>query len=101
MENPGKGKNHRVWPSQNDSTKLVDISATSGVSLSQFSYRSILVMVGLIAFFRNHGVVLSLEYLSQMDDSLKITRDALYSDQNGWIFIPMIHQRARPMHFFL
>ncbi|KAH0465343.1 hypothetical protein IEQ34_005448 [Dendrobium chrysotoxum] len=46
--------------------ELIDISARCGVSLAQFLHRAILVTMGLIAFFRDRGAVLTSEYLLRM-----------------------------------
>ncbi|KAH0466886.1 hypothetical protein IEQ34_004124 [Dendrobium chrysotoxum] len=43
--------------------KLIDISARCGVSLAQFSHRTMSVTMGLIAFFRYRGAVQTPEYL--------------------------------------
>ncbi|KAH0464739.1 hypothetical protein IEQ34_004842 [Dendrobium chrysotoxum] len=48
-------------------TELIEISKRCRVSLSQFSYRAMSVMVGLIALFRDWGAVLTSEHLSWMD----------------------------------
>ncbi|KAL0905625.1 hypothetical protein M5K25_024060 [Dendrobium thyrsiflorum] len=46
--------------------ELINISTMCGVSLSQFSHRAMSVMMGLIAFFRDRGAVLTPEYLLRM-----------------------------------
>ncbi|KAH0458713.1 hypothetical protein IEQ34_011527 [Dendrobium chrysotoxum] len=46
--------------------ELVEILRRCGVCLSQFSYRAISVIMGLIALFRDRGAVLTPEYLSRM-----------------------------------
>ncbi|KAH0463134.1 hypothetical protein IEQ34_007716 [Dendrobium chrysotoxum] len=48
-------------------TVLVEILRRCGVCLSQFSYRAMLVIVGLISLFRDRGVVLTPEHLSRME----------------------------------
>ncbi|KAI0497110.1 hypothetical protein KFK09_023438 [Dendrobium nobile] len=45
------------------SPELIDILTVCGVSLSQFSYRAISIVMGLIVLFRDYGVVLSSECL--------------------------------------
>ncbi|KAH0454918.1 hypothetical protein IEQ34_016842 [Dendrobium chrysotoxum] len=49
------------------SAELVEILRRCGVCLSQFSYRAMSVIVGLIALFRDRGAVLTPEHLSRMD----------------------------------
>ncbi|KAL0923347.1 hypothetical protein M5K25_007401 [Dendrobium thyrsiflorum] len=46
--------------------ELIHIAARCGVSLAQLSYRATSVTIGLIAFFRDRGVVLTPECLSRM-----------------------------------
>ncbi|KAH0463281.1 hypothetical protein IEQ34_007863 [Dendrobium chrysotoxum] len=46
--------------------KLIDISIRYGVSLDQFLYRVMSVVVGLIALFRDRGAILMLECLSRI-----------------------------------
>ncbi|KAH0470294.1 hypothetical protein IEQ34_000017 [Dendrobium chrysotoxum] len=46
--------------------ELIDILMTCGVSLSQFFYRAMSIIMGLIMLFRDRGAVLSPEYLSWM-----------------------------------
>ncbi|KAH0459480.1 hypothetical protein IEQ34_012294 [Dendrobium chrysotoxum] len=66
------------------STKLIDILTLCGVCLSQFSYRAMSFVMGLIVLFRDRGVVLSSECLSRMG--------RLFSDAqgrpSGWISAP-------------
>ncbi|KAH0460057.1 hypothetical protein IEQ34_010720 [Dendrobium chrysotoxum] len=57
--------------------ELIDILATCGVSLSQLSYRAMSIIMRLIVFFRDCGVVLSPECLSWMS--------RLISDMQGHI----------------
>ncbi|KAH0455407.1 hypothetical protein IEQ34_015439 [Dendrobium chrysotoxum] len=59
------------------SSELIDILMICGVCLSQFSYRVMSIMMGLIILFRDRGVVLSSEYLSRMG--------RLFSDVQGRI----------------
>ncbi|KAH0453605.1 hypothetical protein IEQ34_017929 [Dendrobium chrysotoxum] len=59
------------------SSELIDILMICGVCLSQFSYRAMSIVIGLIVLFRDHGVVLSLVYLSRMG--------RLFSDAQGRI----------------
>ncbi|KAH0449710.1 hypothetical protein IEQ34_020402 [Dendrobium chrysotoxum] len=47
-------------------SELIDILTICGVCLSQFSYIVMSIVMGLIALFRDRGVVLSLECLSRM-----------------------------------
>ncbi|KAH0450866.1 hypothetical protein IEQ34_021558 [Dendrobium chrysotoxum] len=47
-------------------SELIDISTTCGVSISQFSYRAMSIVIGLIVFFRDHGEVLTPEFFSHM-----------------------------------
>ncbi|KAH0451095.1 hypothetical protein IEQ34_021787 [Dendrobium chrysotoxum] len=46
--------------------ELIEILRRSGVNLSQFLFRAMLVIMGLIALFRDRGATLTPEYLSQM-----------------------------------
>ncbi|KAH0456660.1 hypothetical protein IEQ34_014567 [Dendrobium chrysotoxum] len=48
------------------SSELIDILTICGVCLSQFSYRAMSIVMGLIVLFRDRGVVLSSECLSRM-----------------------------------
>ncbi|KAH0450985.1 hypothetical protein IEQ34_021677 [Dendrobium chrysotoxum] len=59
------------------SSELIDILTLCGVCLSQFSYRAISIVMGLIVLFRDRGVVLSSECLSRMG--------RLFSDAQGRI----------------
>ncbi|KAH0466318.1 hypothetical protein IEQ34_006421 [Dendrobium chrysotoxum] len=59
------------------SSKLIDILTICGVCLSQFSYRVMSIVMGLIVLFRDRGVVLSSECLSRMG--------RLFSDAQGRI----------------
>ncbi|KAH0450154.1 hypothetical protein IEQ34_020846 [Dendrobium chrysotoxum] len=59
------------------SSELIDILTISGVCLSQFSYRAMSIVMGLIVLFRDCGVVLSSECLSRMG--------RLFSDAQGRI----------------
>ncbi|KAH0452590.1 hypothetical protein IEQ34_019889 [Dendrobium chrysotoxum] len=59
------------------SSELIDILTICGVCLSQFSYRAMLIVMGLIVLFRDRGVVLSSECLSRMG--------RLFSDAQGRI----------------
>ncbi|KAH0469897.1 hypothetical protein IEQ34_001455 [Dendrobium chrysotoxum] len=59
------------------SSELIDILTICGVCLSQFSYRAISIVMGLIVLFRDRGVVLSSECLSRMG--------RLFSDAQGCI----------------
>ncbi|KAH0459577.1 hypothetical protein IEQ34_012391 [Dendrobium chrysotoxum] len=59
------------------SSKLIDILTICGVCLSQFSYRAMSIVMGLIVLFRDRGVVLSSECLSRMG--------RLFSDAQGRI----------------
>ncbi|KAL0906003.1 hypothetical protein M5K25_024462 [Dendrobium thyrsiflorum] len=47
-------------------SELIDILQICGVSLSQLSYRAMLIIMGLIVFFRDHRAVLSPVCLSRM-----------------------------------
>ncbi|KAH0466637.1 hypothetical protein IEQ34_003875 [Dendrobium chrysotoxum] len=47
-------------------SELIDIMTICGVCLSQFSYRAMSIVMGLIVLFRDRGVVLSSECLSRM-----------------------------------
>ncbi|KAH0453833.1 hypothetical protein IEQ34_018157 [Dendrobium chrysotoxum] len=57
------------------SSELIDILTICGVCLSQFSYRAMSIVMGLIVLFRDRGVVLSSECLSRMG--------RLFSDAQG------------------
>ncbi|KAH0460478.1 hypothetical protein IEQ34_011141 [Dendrobium chrysotoxum] len=46
--------------------ELIKILVRCGITLSQFSYRAMSVMMGLIALFRYRGAVLTPEHLSRM-----------------------------------
>ncbi|KAH0454644.1 hypothetical protein IEQ34_016568 [Dendrobium chrysotoxum] len=59
------------------SSELIDILTICGVCLSQFSYRAMSIVMGLIVLFRDRGVVLSSECLSRMG--------RLFSDAQGRI----------------
>ncbi|KAH0434220.1 hypothetical protein IEQ34_026876 [Dendrobium chrysotoxum] len=59
------------------SSELIDILTICGVCLSQFSYRAMSIVMGLIVLFRDRGVVLSSECLSWMGH--------LFSDEQGRI----------------
>ncbi|KAH0453679.1 hypothetical protein IEQ34_018003 [Dendrobium chrysotoxum] len=59
------------------SSELIDILTLCGVCLSQFSYRGMSIVMGLIVLFRDRGVVLSSECLSRMGH--------LFSDAQGRI----------------
>ncbi|KAH0450452.1 hypothetical protein IEQ34_021144 [Dendrobium chrysotoxum] len=59
------------------SSELIDILTLCGVCLSQFSYRAMSIVMGLIVLFRDRGVVLSSECLSRMG--------RLFSDAKGRI----------------
>ncbi|KAH0465769.1 hypothetical protein IEQ34_005872 [Dendrobium chrysotoxum] len=59
------------------SSELIDILTLCGVCLSQFSYRAMSIVMGLIVLFRDRGVVLSSECLSRMG--------RLFSDAQGRI----------------
>ncbi|KAH0453501.1 hypothetical protein IEQ34_017825 [Dendrobium chrysotoxum] len=59
------------------SSELIDILTICGVCLSQFSYRAMSIVMGLIVLFRDRGVVLSSECLSRMG--------SLFSDAQGRI----------------
>ncbi|KAH0466046.1 hypothetical protein IEQ34_006149 [Dendrobium chrysotoxum] len=59
------------------SSELIYILMICGVCLSQFSYRAMSIVMGLIVLFRDHGVVLSSECLSRMG--------RLFSDAQGHI----------------
>ncbi|KAH0465871.1 hypothetical protein IEQ34_005974 [Dendrobium chrysotoxum] len=59
------------------SSELIDILTLCGVCLSQFSYRAMSIVMGLIVLFRDCGVVLSSECLSRMG--------RLFSDAQGRI----------------
>ncbi|KAH0448818.1 hypothetical protein IEQ34_022618 [Dendrobium chrysotoxum] len=59
------------------SSELIDILTLCGVCLSQFSYRVMSIVMGLIMLFRDRGVVLSSECLSRMG--------RLFSDAQGRI----------------
>ncbi|KAH0453942.1 hypothetical protein IEQ34_018266 [Dendrobium chrysotoxum] len=59
------------------SFELIDILTICGVCLSQFSYRAMSIVMGLIVLFRDRGVVLSSECLSRMG--------RLFSDAQGRI----------------
>ncbi|KAH0451160.1 hypothetical protein IEQ34_018459 [Dendrobium chrysotoxum] len=61
------------------SSELIDILTICGVCLSQFSYRSLSIVMGLIVLFRDRGVVLSSECLSRMG--------RLFSDASKWLDI--------------
>ncbi|KAH0458348.1 hypothetical protein IEQ34_013663 [Dendrobium chrysotoxum] len=58
-------------------SELIDILTLCGVCLSQFSYRAMSIVMGLIMLFRDRGVVLSSECLSRMG--------RLFSDAQGRI----------------
>ncbi|KAH0456776.1 hypothetical protein IEQ34_014683 [Dendrobium chrysotoxum] len=57
------------------SSELINILTLCGVCLSQFSYRVMSIVMGLIVLFRDRGVVLSSECLSRMG--------RLFSDAQG------------------
>ncbi|KAH0461513.1 hypothetical protein IEQ34_009088 [Dendrobium chrysotoxum] len=59
------------------SSELIDILTICGVCLSQFSYRAMSIVMGLIVLFRDRGVVPSSECLSRMG--------RLFSDAQGRI----------------
>ncbi|KAH0462124.1 hypothetical protein IEQ34_009699 [Dendrobium chrysotoxum] len=59
------------------SSELIDILTICGVCLSQFSYRAMSIVMGLIVLFRDRGVVPSSECLSWMG--------RLFSDAHGRI----------------
>ncbi|KAH0469956.1 hypothetical protein IEQ34_001514 [Dendrobium chrysotoxum] len=59
------------------SSELIDILTLCGVCLSQFFYRAMSIVMGLIVLFRDRGVVLSSECLSRMG--------RLFSDAQGRI----------------
>ncbi|KAH0453751.1 hypothetical protein IEQ34_018075 [Dendrobium chrysotoxum] len=59
------------------SSELIDILTICGVCLSQFSYRAMSIVMGLIVLFRDRGVVLFSECLSRMG--------RLFSDAQGRI----------------
>ncbi|KAH0470023.1 hypothetical protein IEQ34_001581 [Dendrobium chrysotoxum] len=59
------------------SSELIDILTLCGVCLSQFSYRAMSIVMGLIVLFRDRRVVLSSECLSRMG--------RLFSDAQGRI----------------
>ncbi|KAH0467567.1 hypothetical protein IEQ34_002600 [Dendrobium chrysotoxum] len=59
------------------SSELIDILTLCGVCLSQFSYRAMSIVMGLIVLFKDRGVVLSSECLSRMG--------RLFSDAQGRI----------------
>ncbi|KAH0453699.1 hypothetical protein IEQ34_018023 [Dendrobium chrysotoxum] len=59
------------------SSELINIQTICGVCLSQFSYRAMSIVMGLIVLFRDRGVVLSSECLSRMG--------RLFSDTQGRI----------------
>ncbi|KAH0456180.1 hypothetical protein IEQ34_014087 [Dendrobium chrysotoxum] len=59
------------------SSELIDILTICRVCLSQFSYRAMSIVMGLIVLFRDRGVVLSSECLSRMG--------RLFSDAQGRI----------------
>ncbi|KAH0457158.1 hypothetical protein IEQ34_015065 [Dendrobium chrysotoxum] len=59
------------------SSELIDILTLCGVCLSQFSYRAMSIVMGLIVLFRDRVVVLSSECLSRMGH--------LFSDAQGRI----------------
>ncbi|KAH0461440.1 hypothetical protein IEQ34_009015 [Dendrobium chrysotoxum] len=61
------------------SSELIDILTLCGVCLSQFSYRAMSIVMGLIVLFRDRGVVLSSECLSRMG--------RLFSDASKWLDI--------------
>ncbi|KAH0450906.1 hypothetical protein IEQ34_021598 [Dendrobium chrysotoxum] len=48
------------------SPELIDILTIYGVSLSQFSYRAMSIVMGLIVLFRDRRVILSVKCLTQM-----------------------------------
>ncbi|KAI0495028.1 hypothetical protein KFK09_025175 [Dendrobium nobile] len=53
--------------------ELIEILMHCGVSISQFTYRGMSVMIGLIALFRDRGAILTPERLSRMG---RFTSDA-------------------------
>ncbi|KAH0471133.1 hypothetical protein IEQ34_000856 [Dendrobium chrysotoxum] len=61
------------------SSEPIDILTICGVCLSQFFYRAMLIVMGLIVLFRDRGVVLSSECLSRMG--------SLFSDVSKWLDI--------------
>ncbi|KAH0433178.1 hypothetical protein IEQ34_027075 [Dendrobium chrysotoxum] len=68
------------------SPELIDILTICGVSLSQFSYRAMSIIMGLIVLFRDRGVVLSIECLSLMGHLFSDWLDIRTRDPSkGWI----------------
>ncbi|KAH0455739.1 hypothetical protein IEQ34_015771 [Dendrobium chrysotoxum] len=61
------------------SSELINILTLCGVCLSQFSYRAMSIVMGLIVLFRDRGMVLSSECLSRMG--------RLFSDASKWLDI--------------
>ncbi|KAH0464334.1 hypothetical protein IEQ34_007120 [Dendrobium chrysotoxum] len=61
------------------SSELIDILTICGVCFSQFSYRAMSIVMGLIMLFRDRGVVLSSECFSRMG--------RLFSDASKWLDI--------------
>ncbi|KAL0927438.1 hypothetical protein M5K25_001605 [Dendrobium thyrsiflorum] len=57
--------------------ELIDIVARCGVSIARFSHRAMSVTIGLIALFRDRGVVLTPECISRMGHFI--------SDAQGWV----------------
>ncbi|KAH0451577.1 hypothetical protein IEQ34_018876 [Dendrobium chrysotoxum] len=62
------------------SAELVEILRRCGVCLSQFSYRAMSVIVGLIALFRDRGAVIHLSTFRGWDDLLVICRGGKLRD---------------------
>ncbi|KAH0452024.1 hypothetical protein IEQ34_019323 [Dendrobium chrysotoxum] len=62
------------------SSELIDILTLCGVCLSQFSYRAMSIVMGLIVLFRDRGVSAFLGW----GVSLAMRRDAFHSGPNGW-----------------
>ncbi|KAH0459337.1 hypothetical protein IEQ34_012151 [Dendrobium chrysotoxum] len=71
------------------SSELIDILTICWVCLSQFSYRVMSIVMGMIVLFRDRGVVLSSECLSRMGH--------LFSDEQGlpndWISVLETHRK--------
>ncbi|PKU81623.1 hypothetical protein MA16_Dca013054 [Dendrobium catenatum] len=73
--------------------ELVDILTACALSLSQFSYRAMSVVVGLIVFFRDHRAVLSTECLSWMGRIYTDPRVEFPLNPSGWMFVLGIHPK--------
>ncbi|KAH0461565.1 hypothetical protein IEQ34_009140 [Dendrobium chrysotoxum] len=80
---------YATWAAVSPPLKLIDISARCGVSLAQFLHKAMSVTMGLIAFFRDRGAVLTLKYLLWMGQFIIDTegRDPLKSWAHAFFYV--------------